>query len=148
MFGACKPFPFLQTEAMEFWGEFSPDGRWGVYGSVESGRGEVYVTPFPGPGGKQQVSIAGGSCPRWRGDGKEIFYLAADNKLMAAEVKIKGSVLEIGAVRPLFETLPAQQGRDFDVTADGQRFLVNTLVEEKGASPVTLVVNWTADLTR
>ncbi|HEX4947993.1 MAG TPA: hypothetical protein VFZ34_15080, partial [Blastocatellia bacterium] len=109
---------------------------------------EVYVTPFPGLGGKQQVSIAGGRIPRWRGDGKELFYLAADNKLMAAEVNIKGSAIEVGAVRPLFDILPAQQGRDFDVTADGQRFLVNTLVEDKESLPLTLVINWTADVKR
>jgi len=88
--------------------------------SDESGEHEVYVTP-PGPGGKQQVSIAGGRIPRWRGDGKELFYLAADNKLMAAEVNIKGSALEIGAVRPLFETHTALRGRDYDVSADGQQ---------------------------
>ncbi|MCI0389300.1 MAG: winged helix-turn-helix domain-containing protein [Acidobacteria bacterium] len=147
MFGERKPFPFLQTEANEFKGRFSPDGRWIAYVSDESREREVYVRPFPGPGGKHQVSIAGGSELRWRGDGKELFYLAADNKLMAAEVKIKGSTLEIGAVRPLFETHPTHQGR-LNVTADGQRFLVNTLVEEKGSSPITLVVNWTADLKR
>ena len=147
MFGERKPFPFLQTEALEARGQFSPDGRWIAYVSLESGHSEVYVTPFPGPGGKQQVSIAGGVEPRWRGDGKELFYLAADDKLMAAEVNIKGPAIEIGAARPLFETHPAQQGR-VNVTADGQRFLVNTLVEEKGSSPLTLVVNWTADLKR
>jgi hypothetical protein len=73
---------------------------------------------------------------------------SALNKLMAAEVSIKGSALEIGYVRPLFGTLPAQQGRDFDLTADGQRFVVNTLVKDKETSPLTLVVNWTADLKR
>jgi eukaryotic-like serine/threonine-protein kinase len=147
MFGERKPFLFLQTEAFEAKGRFSPDGRWITYESYESRQPEVYVTPFPGPGGKEQVSIAGGTEPRWRGDGKELFYLAADNKLMAAEMNIEGSAIEIGAVRPLFETHPAQQGR-LSVTADGQRFLVNTLVEEKGSSPITLVVNWTADLKR
>jgi len=146
MFGERKPYPFLHKETMEYHGEFSPDGRWVAYVSDESGEHEVYVTPFPGPGGNQQVSIAGGGTPRWRGDGKELFYLAADNKLMAAEVNIKGSALEIGAVRPLFETHTALQGRDYDVSADGQRFLVNTLVEEKGSSPLNLVVNWSADL--
>ncbi len=148
MFGERKPFPFLQTEAMEVHGEFSPMGAHVAYTSDESRQSEVYLRPFPGPGGKQQVSIAGGRFPRWRGDGKELFYLAADNKLMAAEVNIKGSALEIGAVKALFETLPAQQGRDFDVMADGQRFLVNTLVKDLESSPVTLVVNWTADLKR
>jgi DNA-binding winged helix-turn-helix (wHTH) protein/Tol biopolymer transport system component len=148
MFGERKPFLFLQTEAMEVHGEFSPYGAHVAYASDESRQFEVYVTSFPGPGGKQQVSIAGGRIPRWRGDGKELFYLAADNKLMAAEVNIKGSALEISAVRPLFEILPAQQGRDFDVTADGQRFLVNTLVEDKESLPLTLVINWTADVKR
>jgi eukaryotic-like serine/threonine-protein kinase len=148
MFGERKPFLFLQTEAQEFWGEFSPDGRWIAYVSDESGQFEIYIRPFPGPGGKQQVSSAGGTTLRWRGDGKELFYLAADNKLMVVEVKISGSSLEIGALRPLFETNPAWQGRDFDVTADGQRFLVNNLVEERGSLPLTLVVNWTADLKR
>src|SRR5262245_44035371 len=148
MFGERKPFPFLQTEAMEVWGEFSPDGRWIAYVSSESGQGGVYIKPFPGPGGKQQVSIAGGSVTRWRGDGKELFYLAADNRLMAAEVKIEGSILEVGTVRTLFEIKPARQGRDFDVTADGQRFLVNTLVKDLETSPITLVVNWTADFKR
>src|SRR5262249_42228748 len=141
------PFPFLQTEAYESMGRFSPDGRWIAYISDESQQLEVHLRPFPGPGGKQQVSIAGGREPRWRGDGKELFYLAADNKLMAGGLKVKGSTLEIGAVRPLFETHPARQGR-VNVTADGQRFLVNTLVEEKRPSPITLVVNWTADLKR
>src|SRR5262249_41250316 len=102
MFGERKPFPFLQTEAYESMGRFSPDGRWIAYISDESQQLEVHLRPFPGPGGKQQVSIAGGREPRWRGDGKELFYLAADNKLMAAELKVKGSTLEIGAVRPLF----------------------------------------------
>jgi len=148
MFGERKPLPFLQTEAIEGFGRFSPDGQWIAYHLAESPQqAEIYVTPFPGPGGRQQVSIAGGVEPRWRGDGKELFYMGADNMLMAAELNIKGSAIEIGAVRPLFETQPAQQGR-FNVTADGQRFLVNTLIEEKGSSPITLVVNWTADLKR
>ena len=72
--------------------------------SDESGKDEVYVAPFPGPGGKWQISTAGGTFPRWRRDGTEIFYLAPDNKMMAAAVNGKGSNFEVGAVKPLFET--------------------------------------------
>ncbi len=146
--GDQKPFPFLPTEFIEFSGQFSPDGRWIAYQSDESRRREIYVAPFPGPGGKRQISTAGGSFPKWRGDGKEIFYLAPDNKLMGAEVNGHGATLEVGAVRPLFEARPAGPGYVYDVTADGQRFLVNTAVEQKVSSPITLVINWTADLKR
>lgn len=138
-----KPFPFLQTEFNELNGQFSPDGRWIAYTADESGRNEIYLAPFPGPGGKQQISTSGGRQPRWRGDGKEIFYLAPDNKLMAAEINGQGASLVAGAVRPLFEVPYV-----YDVTADGRRFLVNTVVEQKASVPITLVVNWTADLKR
>ena len=84
--GASKPYPFMRTEFNEQIPQFSPDGHWIAYQSNESGRHEVYVAPFPGPGGKRQVSTAGGALPRWRADGKELFYRAADNRLMAAEV--------------------------------------------------------------
>ncbi len=147
--GDQKPFPFLQTEFIENNGQFSPDGRWIAYESDESRRREIYVAPFPGPGGKRQISTAGGSYPRWRGDGKEIFYLAPYNKLMAAEVNGQGATLEVGAVRALFEARRGGPGNVYDVTADGQRFLVNTAVEQKAPSaPITLVINWTADLKR
>ena len=165
LFGGRKPFPFLQTPFNEVPGRFSPDGRWIAYASNESGRNEVYVAPFPGlggtpsaaaalgtPGGKWQVSTAGGNWPRWRRDGKEIFYLAPDNlapdnKLMAAAASGQGSAFEVGAVRPLFETRAianANQRYPYDVSADGQRFLVNTLAEETTSAPITLVVNWPA----
>ena len=152
LFGDRKPLPFLQTPFNESPGQFSPDGRWIAYSSDESGRYEVYVTPFPGPGGKWQVSTASGDWPRWRRDGKEIFYVApADNKLMAAAVNGRGSAFEVGAVRPLFETRVAGppsvrpgQGRMYDISPDGQRFLVNTVAEEAASAPITLVVNWPA----
>jgi Tol biopolymer transport system component len=82
---------------------FSPDGKWVAYNSDESGRNEIYVAPFPGPGGKRQISSAGGVHPRWRGDGKELFYLAANNRLMAAEVDSAAASFEVGAMRDLFE---------------------------------------------
>jgi hypothetical protein len=139
-----KPFPFLQTEFNETRGQFSPDGSWIAYQSDESGRDEVYVASFPGPGGKRQISTAGGTFPRWRRDGKEIFYLAPDNKLMAAEVKGQGAALEVGAVRVLFDVRPGNptSGYQYDVTSDGQRFLVNTSVEQKVSSSINLIINW------
>ncbi|MBI4470974.1 MAG: protein kinase [Acidobacteria bacterium] len=143
-----EPFPFVQTEFREVFGQFSPDGRWITYESDESGRGEIYVTPFPATaGGKQRISTSGGRLAKWRGDGREIFYLGRDNsKLMAVDVNRKGATLEIGTVRALFD-VPGSIF-PYDVTADGQRFLVNTPVEQKVLSPITLVINWTADLKR
>ena len=144
--GDRKPFPFLQTEFNEFNGQFSPDGRWIAYTSDESGGNQIYVAPFPGPGAKQQISTSGGRQPRWRGDGKEIFYLTRDHKLMAAEVNGQGASLVVGAVQPLFDV--HESGMGYAATTDGQRFLVNTTVEQKASAPITLVQNWTADLKR
>jgi eukaryotic-like serine/threonine-protein kinase len=149
--GDRKPFPFLQTPFDENPGRFSADGRWITYASNESGRYEVYVTPFPGPGAKWQVSTAGGDFPRWRRDSKEIFYLAnaPDYKLMAAAVNGGGSTFEVGAVRPLFDARAvANQRWMYDISPDGQRFLVNTLAEEAASAPITLVVNWPALLKK
>ena len=148
--GDRKPFPFLQTEFNESRGHFSPDGSWIAYQSDESGRDEVYVASFPGPGGKRQISTAGGTFPRWRSDGKEIFYLAPDNKLMAAEVKGQGVNLEVGAARVLFDVRPGNptSGYQYDFNSDGQRFLVNTSMDQKVSSPITVVINWTAGLKK
>jgi hypothetical protein len=109
------------------------------------------VAPFPGPGGKQQVSTSSGRQPRWRGDGKEVFYLDSDNKLMGAGVNGQGASLVVGAVRPLFEVHSwAEESLGYwyvyDVTNDGQRFLVNTVAGEKASAPITLVINWKAAL--
>jgi eukaryotic-like serine/threonine-protein kinase len=146
--GEHKPYPFLKSQFSQLGARFSHDGKWVAYFSVESGRPEVYVVPFPGPGGKWQVSTGGGSWPRWRRDGKEIFYLSPDNKIMAAEVKESGSSFEVGAVRALFETRPYRTGgAAFDVTPDGQRFIINYMAEQPTAA-ITLVVNWPADLKK
>jgi serine/threonine protein kinase/Tol biopolymer transport system component len=146
--GERKPFPFLQTAQFdEERARFSLDGRFVAYDSDESGSRQVYVTSFPGPGGKLQVSTNGGEDPLWRKDGKELFFLF-EGKLMAAEVKANGSSLDIGNARLLFD---AHSGfgpyAHYDVTADGKRFLVATL-GEGGSVPMTLVVNWTADLKK
>jgi hypothetical protein len=109
---------------------------------------EVYVVPFPGPGGKRQVSTGGGSQPSWRRDAKEIFYLAQDNKLMAAEVKIVGTSLDIGKVGALFDAQPFRSGGwVYDVSADGQRFIYLYEPGQPGAA-LTLVVNWDAELKK
>jgi len=148
LFGDRKPFPFLQTPFNEFDAQFSPDGRFVAYVSDESGSNQVYLAPFPGPGGKREVSRDGGTEPRWRGDGKELFFVASDKKVMAAEVDEKGDTLEIGNAQPLFETrLNNSPGTHYDVTRDGKRFLVQT-AGEGGSPPLTLVVNWTADLKK
>jgi eukaryotic-like serine/threonine-protein kinase len=149
LFGDRKAFPILQSPFEESMAAFSPDGRWLAYESNESGKIEVYVTPFPGAGGKWQVSAAGGSAPRWRGDGLELYYLAADNKLMAVGISPKGPTLEIGAVRSLFQARPVVgPGGGYDAAWDGKRFLIDTETEQAAGEPITLVVNWTADLRR
>jgi hypothetical protein len=108
----------------------------------------VYVTPFPGPGRKWQVSTGGGQQPRWRRDGKEIFYLADDNKITAVEVTARGETFDVGAAKPLFQTLPLRRGNAYDVTGDGQRFLVNLLLQQQSSEPMTLVINWPATLKK
>jgi serine/threonine protein kinase len=152
LFGDRRPFPFQQKPFSGDAGRFSPDGRWVAYSSNESGRAEVYVTPFPGPGGKWRVSTAGGVEPTWRHDGREIFYLAPDGKLMAATVNGRGSTFEIGSAQSLFETsLRLQVGTNptfYDASADGERFLLNILVDDPRAAPMTLVVNWPAGLKK
>jgi Tol biopolymer transport system component len=147
-----KPIPFMQTQFNERYGRFSPDGRWIAYASTESGRDEVYVAPFPGPAVKWQVSSNGGAWPRWRGDGRELFYEDAEGRLMAASVDGSGAALVVGAVQPLFTlrmrtaAWAGSTSYNYDVTADGQRFLVNTADESQGDAPITLLLNWAGNL--
>ena len=144
--GEPKPVPFLKTSFNEYDGRFSPDGKWVAYTSDESGRAEVYICPFPGAGGKRLVSSAGGDQAHWRADGKELFYVAPDGRMLAAEVNIKGTDVQIGTVRPLFGPLLTT---GYDVSSDGQRFLA-VLPEERAAAPdpLTVVLNWTAGLKK
>jgi eukaryotic-like serine/threonine-protein kinase len=147
--GDQKPFPFVQTEANESGGVLSPDGQWMAYAADESGRYEVYVQSFPGGGGKRQISTAGGIGPYWRGDGRELFYHAPDGKLMAAAVK-GGASFETGAPVALFEFRASGNliTPYYSVTSDGQRFLLSTIVETKAAAPLTVVVNWAAEMKK
>ena len=147
MGGGRKPYLFRDVPFSEREAAFSPDGRWLAYTSNESGEIRVYVAPFPGPGGKWQVSSGGGNSPRWRRDGREIFYLSPDSKVMATEVAAHGSSFEVGSVRTLFEARPYGVFGRFDVTADGQRFIM-PFEPGTAASAITLVVNWPGDLER
>ena len=148
MSGERKPVPFLQTGANETSAQFSPNGQWVAYVSDESGTNQVYIAPFPNPVGKWQVSRSGGTEPRWRGDGKEIFFLSPENKLMAAAVNASGSNLQIGNAETLFEIHPANPpGYHYDVTKNGKRFLVDS-IKEGNFQPLALIINWTADLKR
>ena len=147
--GDVKPYPLLKSEFDESMGHFSPDGRFFAYSSKESGRHEVYVQTFPLGGGKWQVSTGGGGQPHWRRDGKELYYIAADKKLMVATVKLDGA-FEIGAVAPLFQTRVsnADNPNRYDVTADGQRFLVNAPVQSNKEAPFNVILNWTSTLKK
>jgi eukaryotic-like serine/threonine-protein kinase len=130
-------------------GQFSPDGRWVAFSSMESGRNEIYVAPISGPGGKVTVSTTGGIQPRWSRDGKEIYYLTTPrDRLMAVPVTTTKGAFEAGAVRELFQLDVADAlGALYDVSPDGQRFLVNVRVGEPVA-PITVVMNWMADLKK
>ena len=146
MEGDGKPVPVLQTEFNEMNGQFSPNGHWIAYQSDESTRDEVYVQGFPTSTGKTQVSVNGGSRPRWSHDGKELFYLSQDGKMMAVEIKASATAFEIARPRELFQTRVASAPfavPNYDVTADGQRFLIQTALEEaEGLPPIMVVMNW------
>ena len=148
--GERKPFPFLHTAAMENGGALSPDGRWIAYNSDESGRYEVYVESFPTHGGKRQISPAGGSGPRWRSDGKELYYHSLDGRVMAISVTADGGPFATGTPTPLFAfraagtmTVPS-----YAVTRDGQRFLLSAIIENDSRAALSVVQNWMMGVVR
>jgi Tol biopolymer transport system component len=147
MSGAGKPYPFLASEFYEFQASFSPDGRWVAYTSDESGDYEVYIQPFPASGKKWRISTNGGAEPRWRRDGKELFYFSLDRKVMAVDVKTNDENLEAGVPKKLFQAVILSGffpiGMDYDVTADGQRFIISSAVQQ-ATPPVNVIFNWTA----
>jgi Tol biopolymer transport system component len=145
--GDRKPFPVVRTQFDEKDAQFSPDGKWIAYSSDESGRMEVYAQRFPGPGGKIAISTSGGAQARWRRDGRELFYLAPDSRLMAVPITFSREAIDPGAPVPLFAAHVGSVAQgiarpQFAVTADGQRFVLNTLSDEANVSPITVVVNW------
>jgi len=153
LFGDRKPFPLIQTPFTETSAVFSPDGRWVAYASDEGGEPNVYLRPFPGTGGKLQVSNDGGNYPVWRADGKELFYLQAEGAMMAVPVDATRQ-FDPGLPRALFTTVGlisdrrtgsrALAGMPYAVTKDGKRFLVATTPQQSAVAPLTVVLNWTS----
>jgi eukaryotic-like serine/threonine-protein kinase len=151
-FPEMKSTQFLKTPSTLSNGRFSPDGRWVAYASNESGKWEIYVTSFPQARGKWQVSSGGGEQPRWRGDGKELFYLSSDGKIMAAPVT-EGANFDAGAPVALFQANPREAAATseqtfYDVTRDGQRFLINTEAKQTQVEPMSIILNWAAKLKK
>ena len=150
--GERKASTFLGTPFNEVQARFSPNTRWVVYASDESGTFEVYVRPFPAASGQTQISIAGGTQPEWRRDGKELFYISADGKLTAVPVTTDGATFSAGTPRALFDVEVPEPNppfpTDYAVTADGQRFLVNTVVDQPTRPALTVILNWTAGLKK
>jgi len=141
--GDLRASTWLATPFDERNARFSPDGRWIAYQSDESGRPEVYVQRFPQGGDRWRVSTVGGTSPLWRGDGHELFYLSQDRRVMSVAFRTKPTV-EIGAPAPLFQTdqrttMPVTQ---YDVTADGQRFVINRMLRAQVPTMITLDQNW------
>jgi len=152
MTGGRKPFSFTSTPFQEVRGQFSPDGKWVAYTSDESRANEVYVQSFPAGGVKQGVSSKGGDWVRWRGDSREMFYIAADRKVMSVAVRPISGSLELGTPQALF-TIPVAPTRSadnapytYDLMPDGQRFLAAAPVEDAASPTMTVILNWQAEL--
>ena len=148
--GDRKPVLYLQTAFNEGDAQISPDGRWMAYSSNESGMPQIYVQSVPASGSKFQISNAGGVQPRWRRDGKELFYISAANKLVSVPVKI-GETVELGTPASLFDLQPIYPPLfglwAYEPTADGQRFLV-LAPSSNSTPPITVVLNWQAGIRR
>jgi Tol biopolymer transport system component len=149
---SLKPEPLLKTGFNELFGQFSPDGRWVLYSSDVSGQSEIYVTPLSRPSERHQISTNGGGRPRWRRDGKELYYIALDGKLMAAETRIGENNIEAGPTHALLTitgSSPASAaGYPYEISADGQRILTSVPAGDRAIQPVTLVQNWTGALKK
>ena len=149
MSGDGKRFPVVNSTFEEKDGQFSPDGRWIAYQSNETGQFEIYLRPFPGPGEQKRVSTNGGAQVRWRRDGRELFYIALDGRLMAVPIRFAsdGKAVDLGTPVPLFATRVggAVSGLDrqqYVVSPDGQRFLMSVVAEDVNPSPITVILNW------
>jgi serine/threonine protein kinase/Tol biopolymer transport system component len=142
--------PVATSASDELNSQFSPDGRWLAYASNTSRQREVYIQPFPGPGPVTRVSTNGGDQIRWRSDGRELFFVAPDARLMAAPVAVtRDGQVEVGTPAPLFRTsigrvLKIGANAEYVVSADGQRFLMNTIIQNPSPAPIRLVMNWKA----
>jgi eukaryotic-like serine/threonine-protein kinase len=148
MSGDRKAVPYLNSEFTERFGRFSPDGRWVAYMSDENRRDEIYVQRFPTPGGKVQISTNGGAYPAWSRDGKELFFISPDGKMMGVEVKSSDRFIA-STPRPLFDAhlVTFSRTTQFDVSKDG-RFLIPSQAEPGATLPMTVVVNWQLGLKK
>jgi serine/threonine protein kinase len=146
-FGDQKPFAVIATNFLEVTPSFSPDGKWLAYANDETGHFEVYIQPFPSGTGRWQVSTAGGSRPSWRKDGKELYFLSTDHEITAVDVKPNGANLQLGAPHVLFKanTVAGSVGT-YTASADGKKFVMNTVLPQSTSEPLTLITNWPADL--
>jgi serine/threonine protein kinase len=152
--GDRTPRPFVRSRGADLHARFSPDGRWVAYSSAESGRHQIYVQPFPNADGRWQLSTDGGSEPRWRGDGRELFFIGSDRRLMAVPVTtgVTSTSFEHGPPVALFATRVAEFANPYRTTyavaSDGQRFLINDIAENATPPTITVVVNWPGLLKR
>ena len=151
-FPDLQPRPFLQAKWVFRNAQFSPDARWTAYASNQTGNWEVYVSPFPIASSKWQVSRGGGQEPRWRRDGKELFYLSADGKMMAVTVKTHSN-FEAEPPISIFQThmrqpIYSMDAFSYDVTHDGQRFLINTKMDEPNPAPLSVILNWASEIEK
>jgi hypothetical protein len=150
--GDRKPLPLSTTRFTEWGARFSPDSRWIAYTSTESGSPEVYVASLSEPGNRHRISVDGGTTPRWRRDGRELYYASADSRSIFAVPIEAGPTFKSGAPTRLLSigAVPAVRDRArnvaYDVTPDGQRFLVTVPAGELASSRVTVVLNWMAAL--
>ena len=153
--GDRKPFAVVQTDFSERLAQFSPDGTWIAYQSDKTGHFEIYLRPFPGPGGDSRASTAGGAQARWNRNGRELFYIAADDRLMAVPIRFSsdGKTVEFGSPLGLFATSVGSTAfltyrQQYVVSPDGQSFVMNSVLGEASASPITVILNWKPKLSR
>jgi hypothetical protein len=156
LFGERREYLLSNSPFDELNPQLSPDGRWLAYTSDETGDYEIYVQSFSAEGklgaDKKRVSTAGGRLPVWRRDGSELFFIAADGQMMASSVKTGGTEFQFAAPKPLFKTRTLWvEGRiyhEYDVSPDGQRFLIGTLIGDPKAPPPTVILNWQAEVKK
>ena len=147
--GDQEPYPFLMTPFAEVRARFSPDGGWVAYQTNESGRAEIYVQEFPGPGGKWQISTAGGTEPQWSPDGQELYYISPEMNMMRVSVET-GDSFDAGIPENLFPVRLRQitNNNRYLVAPDGERFLLLSSLQQDSTPPTTVVLNWESALER